>query len=301
MNEQRDDVAVGSIVVGLDGSEHAVRALDWAAEQASLEGRTLTLLCAGVEVSAMYEGWIAQAAMSSAELRIELEASSRRLIEDATVRVAEKFPNVEVDSRIISIDPRNALIDASEFASLIVVGSRGRGPLRSSLMGSVSAAIARSSKCPVVVCRPRPENQRHGVVVGADGSEASLPVIEFAFRQASLRRLALTVTHCLWDTQGAIYGVMPRDPQEAELMLSESVAGLGEKYPDVVVTLELATGLVTETFADLSNEADLIVVGRHKYGLLSRIVYGSLSLAVLERSKTTVALVPEADPDEALR
>lgn len=299
MNEQHDAVTVGSIVVGLDGSEHAQRALDWAAEQASFEGRRLTLMCAGVEISTMYEGWIAQAAMSSLELRRELEEASRQLIEEATARVTERFPELTVESRIVSTDPRNALIDASEVASLIVVGSRGRGPVRSTLVGSVSAAIARSSTCPVVVCRPHPENTGRGVVVGADGSAASLPVIEFAFRQASLRGLPLTVMHCLWDVQGAIYGVIPRDPEDAKLMLSESVAGLGEEFPDVVVTLELATGLVTDTFAEIARQVDLLVVGRHQYGLLSRIVYGSLSIAILERSETTVALVPEADSDEA--
>lgn len=297
MNKQHEPITPGAIVVGLDGSEHSLRAIDWAADQAHAEGRTLTLICAGVQVSSMYEGWIAQAAMSVADLENELTEASRGLIETASVRVTERYPALRIESRIVSADPRNALIDASKRASLVVVGSRGRGPARTALLGSVSVAVARASHCPTVVCRPRPESPGRGVVVGADGSQASLPVIEFAFRYAAQHHLPLSVIHCLWEATQWADDPLPRDTERARLLLSESTAGFAEQFPDVEVSLELATGVVDQYFERISEHKDLLVLGRHEYGVLSRIVYGSISIAALERSHTTVALVPEASEE----
>ena len=89
-----------------------------------------------------------------------------------------------------------------------MLGSRGRGPLRTALLGSVSASVARRAHCPVVVCRPpEPEPSASiGVIVGADGRDGSQPVLEFAFAQASLRALPLTVMHCFWDVISATRG-----------------------------------------------------------------------------------------------
>ena len=83
---------------------------------------------------------------------------------------------------------------------MIVVGSRGRGPVTSLLLGSVSVAVSKHASCPVVVQRPTPtDTTRHGILVGVDGTESSLPAIEFAYRMASSRELSLTVLHCYWD------------------------------------------------------------------------------------------------------
>jgi nucleotide-binding universal stress UspA family protein len=155
-----------------------------------------------------------------------------------------------------------------------------------------------------VVCRPPAEAAATSrIVVGADGSAASRPVLEFAFAQAALHGAPLTVMHCFWDamvaTQGA--GVLGAAEVESEGMtdlrrlLSESVAGLAEKFPDVVVTQELARGLVDECLVDRTPVAGLIVVGRGHASVWSRFLHASCALAVLERARTTVAVVPESD------
>ena len=220
---------------------------------------------------------------------------------------ATEAPDVEIRTHLVDDDPRDALIDASATTELVVVGSRGRGSLRRLVLGSVSTAVARHAQCPVVVCRPpgTPPG-RPRVVVGADGTDSSLPVIEFAFRQASLRGAPLTVMHCFFDVVAAANGaqlVAPRgtndDPEldDLRLLLAESVAGFGEKFPDVDVDLQLARGLVDECLLDQAPSAELLVVGRRQASAWARLLDGSCALAVLERAKTTVAVVPEPRHD----
>jgi nucleotide-binding universal stress UspA family protein len=168
------------------------------------------------------------------------------------------------------------------------------------VLGSVSHTVARLGACPVVVCRPiEPRHEGREVLVGAEGSRASLPVIEFAFQQASLRRLPLVVMHSFFDpTLGAPGaerdedGAEPGDVED-RLLLSESVAGFREKYPDVEVDLQLSRGLVDQCLLNEAPEAELLVVGRSDVTGWSRFVYSSCALAVLERAGTTVVVVPQ--------
>ena len=159
------EVPSASIVVAVDGSEHADRAVTWAAQQARLEGRPLVLVHAG-----------------------EVDASSD-IVQEAAALARETFPDVDVRARNLAGDPQDELVALSQVAHCIVMGSHGRGVLRSTLLGSVSAAVAKQAACPVVVCRPTTERfAKMAVVVGADGTPESVPVIEYAFQQASLRK-----------------------------------------------------------------------------------------------------------------
>ncbi len=277
------DVAVGSIVVGLDGSEHAERALTWAVGQARVTRRPLALVhCAQHSEP---PGLLTDAARTAAYLDEDLDISVHR-IED---------------------DPRDVLVELSLDAALLVLGSRGRGVVRSALLGSVSASVAGQAVCPVVVCRPAHEAETDRVVVGADGNPCSRPVLEFAFAQASLRGWPLTVMHCFWDVTAATAGPGPVVAKaddgldDLRLLLAESVAGLTERYPDVEVTRELARGLVDACLTGTSTGASLLVVGRCEPTLLDRFLHSSCALAVLERADTTVAVVPESHSERSER
>lgn len=291
-------IPAGTIIVGVDGSEHAERALRWAAGQARLEGRQLTLVHAAGEGDLRSVAWVSGAAAALPGLM----KSAQEVIGTAVALTESVFPDVHVVGVPVLGDPRQVLVDLSEDAHLVVIGSRGRGTFRSMLLGSVSVSVAKHAHCPVVVTRPgQGAVIDGGVLVGADGTPESLPVIEFAFRQASLRGVPLTVMHTSFDVTVALASVTeaPASPDAADdfqLLLSESVAGLSEKFPDVRASLELGSGLVDECLTRESGCRDLVVVGRHRVDSIAKLLTGSISAAVLERCDSPVAVVPEELP-----
>ena len=280
-----DRVPAGTVVVGVDGSASARAALGWAIDQASAERRPLTLLCAESSLD---------------------DGHGRQTLADACAEVARKAAAVEVHQLLIIADPREALLQLSRQAALVVVGSRGRGPVRSLLLGSVGVAVTRHASCPVVVVRPgNPGLVRNGVLVGVDGSEASRTVLEFAFRQASLHGLPLTVLHTFVDsfaydaTAGVAVPVMAdlrsSDLEEERLFLAESMSGMQEKYPDVSVRTELARGVPAERLLQEANRMNLVVIGSHPgTSAASDLLRGSVALTVVEHATCPVALVPVA-------
>ncbi len=293
----------GSIVVAHDGSTHADRALHWAADQADLENRGLDIVHVAGPAPVPGAPWSSSWSRSPLEVQ-DLPAHTRLLIEAAVSQVAEHHPTLDARVHVREGDTRQVLLDLARHAHLLVLGSRGRGVVRSLLLGSVSAAVSRHAACPVVVTRPTDaDTARAGVVVGADGTVESLPVIEFAFRQASFRSMPLTVVHCYWDAAAAYAGTqaaaaaLQADTDELQALLAESVAGLGAKFPDVQVTRRLEHGLVDQVLTH-SHEWDLIVVGRPVKPLWRRTFIGSMSTAVLERADCTVAVVSEASEDD---
>ncbi len=288
-------VPPGSIVAGYDGSEHASRALEWAAREAALANRILAVVHGYHPVARTLLGALEMEGGNRFELLHHLRISARVDLEEAAARTRKARPGLEVWTTLTEADPRDALVGASERAHLVVVGSRGRGPVASLLLGSVSTAVSQLAHCPLVVCRPRPADGPHrGVVVGADGSPESAPVIEFAFRQASLHGVPLTVMHCVWEVVAtdAASGPAAR-PTDVELLLAESVAGFSAVYPDVSVELAPARGLVDLVLADAAPAADRLVVGRRHMSRVSRQLHSSMAAAVLERAAGTVAVVPE--------
>lgn len=285
----------GSIVVGVDDSESSSQALDWAITQAVAERRPLTLVHASGAVTPAY---LDQAVLDPKLAKRLIEEEGEQVLARAHARVEARAPELEVHEMFRVDDPRHTLIELSRDAAMLVLGSRGRGHLRSLLLGSVSVAVIRHAHCPVVVHRPtNPGVVRQGITVAADASEESVPVLEFAYREAELRRLPLTVLHCYWDVLaetggGHMVGELNADVEQERLSLAESLAGMAEKYPDVRVQTELARGLPEELMTRLSERMDLLVVGAHQASRAHQFMFGSVSVSVVEHADCPVAVVP---------
>ena len=292
------DIISGSIVVGVDGSDHANRAVVWAAEQADRERRPLVVAHGLRGTLPLEVDWFGPSGGAPAALERARTDTAQVLLDEAVQLATSLRPGTGVRPLLARDDPREVLIVASRSAHLVVVGSHGRSVWRSLALGSVSSAVSRHASCPVVVTHAGTSTAGRGVLVGADGTADSLPVIEFAFRQASLQRTTLTVMHCYWDiagqrAHGRLVGPEETGVDDLRLMLSESVAGFSEKFPDVAVDLQLARGLVDLALTDGDPSQSLLVVGRRDTALWSRLLYGSATTAVLEHARGTVAVVPE--------
>jgi nucleotide-binding universal stress UspA family protein len=286
-----NSLPAGAVVVGVDGSVHSDRAVGWAAHEAHLVGRPLVLVHG--------TGLLLDVDPYAVRVLNELQVAGQELVETTAARVEEQLPGLPLHTVVRHAHPRQALLDVSERASLLVVGSRGHGPVRSVLLGSVSVGLAREAACPVVVVRPHhPGLVRRGVLVGDDGSVDSGVVLEQAYHHASTHQLPLTVVHSLWRPVSALgraaraAAVDEPDTEDARIRLAESVAGFGERYPDVRVRLVVARGLPAGALLDAAEQMDLVVVGRHRRSRIGSLLLGSVAANVVEHATCPVAVIP---------
>ncbi|QQQ80190.1 universal stress protein [Saccharothrix sp. 6-C] len=140
------------IVVGVDGSPSSRAALRWAVEEAKLRGTVVEAVLAWHVDHSMVIG-----AMSAA---VAAGMDPQRLREDNEALLDGILGEAGGDVRAVLAegDARDVLVRASRDAALLVVGSRGAGPIREVLLGSVSSYCVHHAHCPVVVIRePKPE------------------------------------------------------------------------------------------------------------------------------------------------
>lgn len=292
------EVPLGTIVVAIDGSPTSDLAVDFAVAQARLTRRPLTLVHA---LSPMDTVWIAPVGMSPAMgtgVGLEaLENQAKELLAGTHAEVTTRAPELEVHDLLGFGDPRQVLLDVATRASLVVMGSRGLGPVRSLLLGSVAVGVSHHVTCPLVVMRPTDGADRSGLLVAVDGTERSAAPLEFAFQHAAMHGLPLTVLHAYWDVRHA--AVHAHDDQEGVhadeeelLLLAETLAGMSDKYPDVVVRRTLATGLADLAVLDAAADKEMVVLGTHHGSKAGEILFGSVATTVLEHATCTVAVVP---------
>jgi nucleotide-binding universal stress UspA family protein len=277
----------GSVVVGVDGSTTGDAALGWAAHYAAARHRPL-LLVHGAGEDRTGSDLFGHPGSP--------QAAARQVIDRALDRVKDLGLLVDVEVSAPARDPREALLDCAAKASMLVVGTRGLGPVGMLLLGAVSAAVAAHASCPVAVVRPDQAEDvgvRH-VVVGTDGGPASTAALELAFDLASTEGRPLDVVHS-WAGHDVFVdlesdGQRLEHMEEHKRMLAEALAGCAEKYPDVVVERHLPETSATETLLSLSGTASAVVVGsRGRTG--PRALLSSVSRDLVERAACTVIVV----------
>lgn len=137
------------IVVGIDGSHHSTRALEWALKEGVLAQAPVTVLAVhSVPVSP----WTGNPFIvdRDSEDQEKLFHAAEELTQKVASQIGESRPP-SVKVRAISGFPAKDLIEASRDADLVVVGSRGAGGFAKLMMGSVSSQVLEHAHCPVVV------------------------------------------------------------------------------------------------------------------------------------------------------
>jgi nucleotide-binding universal stress UspA family protein len=268
-------------VAGVDGSDSALEAARWAADEAVRKRVPLRLVSvAPVPIVGTYVG----DAGLSADLLDNLQADGQRLLDETRSALLARQPDLDVTVAVLVGPPNPTLVEESGEARLMVVGSRGLGGFRGMLVGSTAVALASRGSCPVAVIRGG--DRRGGpVVVGVDGSPASEAAVELAFEEASLRRAELVAVHT-WLEHASVAAVEPvlnSDVLAERGMesLAERLAGWAEKYPDVTVTRRVTRGRPIVNLLAAAADAQLLLVGSRGRGAFAGVVLGSTSQALV--------------------
>jgi nucleotide-binding universal stress UspA family protein len=137
---------MGVIAVGVDGSDQSLPALQWAAQEAAAHGHVLRVVTAwSIPVTALSPGGL-PAPFPAGELEGDARAAQEALLAKADIPAG-----VEVEHCLVEGGPGAVMLDQSESADLLVIGTRGHGGFKGLLLGSVGQQVTGHAACPVVV------------------------------------------------------------------------------------------------------------------------------------------------------
>jgi nucleotide-binding universal stress UspA family protein len=142
---------MAGIVVGIDGSEHSIRALEWAIREAAARHAPVTVLTVHVVPQSGWTGNPVTVPQDAADLE-----KAQRAAEEKTLKVSSQLGEARPASitvRAVIGYPAQQLVEESREADLVVVGSRGAGGFAKLMAGSVSNQVVHHAHCPVVVVR----------------------------------------------------------------------------------------------------------------------------------------------------
>ena len=285
-------MAVRPVVVGVDGSASAYRAVEWAAGEAHRRGVGLRLVRAFSWTTADHPtGWVAR-------YRNEMLDVSRRQVARAVRVAADTRSDVEAESQVAIGAPIEVLSSEARRAQLLVLGDRGLGEVAGLVLGSVAVSLAASGACPVVVVRGERAGADGPVVVGVDGSPVSEAALAFAFDAAAARGVDLVAVHAWSPTaiDEELASLVEWDASAESAVLAERLAGWGQKYPQVEVRRTVVRDGAVRALVTASAGAQLVVVGSRGRGNAAGLLLGSVSHGVLHGAHCPVAVVrPSTD------
>jgi nucleotide-binding universal stress UspA family protein len=141
-------MAIKPVIVGVDGSEESLLAVEWAALEARRYSAPLRIVSAPAAMPRMHAYHA-----SPAEIAAALRGISARALATAITRAEEVAPGRPVETGLLTGPPAVAVADCGAGASILVVGARGAGGFAAMMLGSVSRYVAAWASCPVIVVR----------------------------------------------------------------------------------------------------------------------------------------------------
>jgi nucleotide-binding universal stress UspA family protein len=270
------DTAPGApIVVGVDGSQAALNAVVWAVDEALDRDAPLRI----VHVLPIEKD--PDAPDDAFRLEVQYAESSLRA---ATAAVKDTEKPVKVETDILWGPVETALINESQSAAMICVGSVGIGPIAREFVGSTAAVLAEKAHCPVAIIRTPHEKPVSGVdwiVVAVNDDPDNDAVIEYAFNEAQLR-------------QAPILAIGVSDRDFGDTLYNELDRRLGnwkQRYPDLHVhPVSTRAGIAGFLAENKDESVQLVVVGRvDAYGVAQ--VVGPHSHPILRHGECSVLVV----------
>ncbi|MEU3648823.1 universal stress protein [Lentzea sp. NPDC034063] len=286
----------GGLVVGFDGSDSGQRAIQWATAEAHLREHPLLLVHAHLAGSTSgwgtiaAPGWgVAAAAFDDAHVRSEIQAQLDRTARECRMRARA----LDVAAVVAEGQSPFALVDAANTvdAELLVVGSSGLGPLLRAMFGSTAADLTDRTDRPVVVVHDHPAAEGP-VVVGVDGTGASLPALRFAFDHALRHRCRLHVVHSVSGVTSDLIAStrFSHNGSVAQPLSDEFLGAWRDLYPTVPVEVDVVDERPVDALLRRSAQARLLVVGGRRS--TRRSFSRSVSRAAIHRASCPVAVIP---------
>ena len=245
------------------------------------------------------------------ELRGIAEREGQKTLDEQTRKIEEAGGKVaQAHLRVGRSDEEIVGLAEEIGAGLVVMGSRGYGPLRRVLMGSVSDSVVRHAYCPVLVVRPR-DRQERGILDGrillaVDGSKEASAAARVSAELAKSTGSELHVTFGMPTEPQAPYPhplagerwdwSLEQAEQDARSFVEEQAKRI-EAEEEVTTQAHLRLGHPDHEIIKLGEELDaaLIVMGSRGLGGVRRALMGSVSDSVVRHAHSSVLIVREED------
>ncbi|MEU9997501.1 universal stress protein [Streptomyces sp. NPDC050848] len=285
------------LVVGVDGSDASLTALDWAVDEAVRHGLPLRIVHASLWER--YEGVVPAWATERPSGQILAE----NIVGTAAERARRRAPDLPLTTDVLAEDESTALLREGQEGAILVVGSRGRGEFADLLLGSVGLVVAARAHCPVVVVR----GDRHAleaghgrVLLGVGDHDVDSPAVRFAFREAAVRDAELDVVRTwrrpahepvdhplLSGDRGA------RFAERSSELLDKALEAAASEHPRVRLRRTTVEGPAHRVLTERSAAADLLVVGARRRDGLVGLELGRVAHRALHHASCPVAVVPQ--------
>jgi nucleotide-binding universal stress UspA family protein len=266
-----------AVVVGIDGSQAAIHAAEWAVDEAIARDVPMRLVCVTPIESTE--------TTSSGALSLDVEYAETvlRQADAAILATGKAVKVVKVETAIVRGDPTTVLLAESRNAELICVGSVGIGVIARRFLGSKATALAEGADCPVAIIRDRGEDQsahRGWIAVAVKASTDDEDIVVAAMEEARLRHVPLVAVG-LWQED---FGFTPYDE------LDRLVQTWQQRYPDVHVYPVTTRSGLAKFLADDEEPIEFVVVGADEAGRVAQLV-GPHSHPILEHRECSVLIV----------
>jgi nucleotide-binding universal stress UspA family protein len=279
-----------SVVVGVDGSQSARDAAQWASAEAVRRGRPLHLVHALDTDGRAFH-------LSAASVERVRRAGSE-LLEETAGAIAAEHPELHVTTEFSRRDPVTALHRAAGLHGTIVVGNRGLGGFNSLMLGSVGLKTAAGARTPVIVVRGVENGAEAGVVLAAVRDELNLECARYAAREAELRKASLRLLH-VWNALQSVGNVVSTLDNIEEIAdgYVETLKAIAEEirgeYPGLTVRADAEKSIsVAGVLVEASHHADLMVMGgRRSPGYLGPSL-GHITHSLVHHAHCPVLLFP---------
>ncbi|MFI8438271.1 universal stress protein [Streptomyces sp. NPDC079020] len=284
------------VVVGVDGSDAGFAAVDWAVDEAVRHGLPLRIVHASLWER--YEGFVPGWSRD----RPSGQVLAENIVAVAAERAQRRASGLTVAAEVLAEDASGVLLRWGTVATMVVVGSRGRGELGDLLLGSVSLVVAARSHCPVVVVRGDQhalEARHQRILLGLGDHDAASPAVRFAFREAEVRHAELEVVrtwrrpshepvhHPLLTSGAGEYA------QGASELLDKALDTMGREHPEVHLRRTIVEGPAHKVLTDRAAAADLLVVGALRRDRTVGLELGRVAHRALHHASCPVAVVPQ--------